>query len=202
MLQCFRSAGTYCFREAFPRTYNFARSSVKIAWISIVPSRWDPRLLILLLLLLRLVRLIRLIRCWLTALLGAGASGDARRRCGGLWRWRRLLCWHSLTIGLNGVHARWRLKALCSLSARESISIRSGLGWRSMLCLLRVSVEAWILRSWWLLHGWLPLKLCRRIRMSVVDGRLIASGRKLLRIATVQSVNAIRSNVALKSLSC
>lgn len=37
--------------------------------------------------------------------------------------------------------------------------------------------------------------------MPVVDGRLIASSRKLLRIATVQSVNAIRSDLALEGLS-
>lgn len=75
------------------------------------------------------------------------------------------------------------------------------LRWR-MLCLLRVSVVAWILHGWWLLHGWLPLELGRWVGMSVVDGGLIASSRELLRIAAVQSVNAIRSDLALESLSC
>lgn len=121
--------------RGFHSHIQFRSLSVKVAWVSLIPSRWYPRLLILLLLLLRLVRLICLIGCWLTSLLDAGASGDARRRGSRLWRWRRLLCWNSLAIGLSGVHARWRLEALCSLSAREPISIRSGLRWRSMLCL-------------------------------------------------------------------
>ena len=42
--------------------------------------------------------------------------------------------------------------------------------------------------------------LGRRIRMSVVDRRLIASGGEFLRIATVQGVYTIRSNLPLKSL--
>lgn len=163
----------------------------------IAPATRQP-----LLLLLRLIRLVRLILLLLLRR-HTGTTRHARRRRGRLLR-RLLLPAAALLAAVDRAGAFKGRGALAGGQgiavavgslARRSVGVVAG-GWGLLgLMLGRVGVVAalLLLLGWWLLHllgGW--------VGVSVVDWALVTAGAELLRVAGVQRVDAVWSDLALK----
>lgn len=163
----------------------------------------QPRLLLLLLLLRRARWLISLIRLILPSrrsqagtarllLLPAARAAAALLRA--VDRGRGLEGVGALTggqgvavagRGWGGVRGGWRRGLLLGLRGRLVL----GLGWVGLVAGLRL--------LWRRLH-----LLSRWIGVPVIDGAFVAAGAELLRVAGVQGVDAVRSDLALKCRRC